>query len=189
MCYSRSMSSVRLMVLGVLDSTESIHGYKIYRHINQWRAETWTNIKPGSVYHALTYLEKKGYIHNAGVKAESGGPAALSYRINEKGRDELRRLIKQALVSYNQEEFTAGIAWMHLLPRSEVLSLAKQRLAQYEETCKFMRTLPREDEPSSPDKHPEIIDSWTALLDTTLNSSKLFVAHIEAGRYRFDGEE
>lgn len=182
------MSSVRLMVLGILDSTETIHGYKIYRSINDWRAETWTNIKPGSIYHALSYLEKNSYIDTAGLKTDSGGPAALSYRINSKGREELHRLIKQAFVSYDQEEFTAGLAWMHLLTRQEVLDLAKQRLAQYEETRTFMRSLPREDEPTSPDKHPEIIDSWTAIFDITAAWTKSFIAHLEAGLYRFKGE-
>ncbi|HSD56304.1 MAG TPA: PadR family transcriptional regulator [Candidatus Saccharimonadales bacterium] len=182
------MSSVRLMVLGVINSSKIIHGYKIYRHINSWRAETWTDIKPGSIYHALTHLEKKGLINNAGTKPDSGGPAALSYRINSQGREELLRLINDALLSYDQEEFAAGLAWMHLLTRREVLQLARQRLGQYEKTCDFMRTLPREEYPSTPDKHPEIIDSWTVQFDATAEWLKKFVAHIEAGKYRFKDE-
>lgn len=177
------------MVLGVLDSVEVTHGYKIYRHINDWRAETWTNIKPGSIYHALTYLEKHGYIDNAGVKMESSGPAALSYRINAKGRDELHRLIRLALVSYDQLELAAGLAWMHLLSREEALALAKQRVKQYEQTCALMHTLPREENYTTPDKNPEIIESWTVMLEAMASWSKTFAAHIEAGRYRFAGEK
>jgi DNA-binding PadR family transcriptional regulator len=182
------MSSVRLMVLGVLETSPSLHGYKIYRHINEWRAETWTSVKPGSIYHALTYLEKNGYIDNAGVKIDSSGPSAMSYAINDLGREELHQLIKGALVSYDQEIFTAGIAWMHLLKREEVVGLIKQRLEQYEQTCAFMRTLPREETPSSPDKHPEILDSWTTLFDATAVWLQTFIEHIETGRYHFKDE-
>lgn len=182
------MSSVRLMVLGVLNASETTHGYKIYRSINGWRAETWTNIKPGSIYHALTSLEKNGLIENTGLKLDSGGPAAMSYRINARGKEELHALIKQAFASYDQEEFTAGLAWMHLLSRDEVLVLARERLTNFKQTCMFMRTLPREEMPSSPDKHPEIIDSWTTLFDAMASWLETFIAHIEAGRYQFKGE-
>ena len=182
------MSAVRLMVLGILDTSEKLHGYVIYRRINEWRAETWTAIKPGSIYHALAYLEKKGLIDNAGIKAESGGPSATSYSINPRGKDALRQLIRSALTSYDQEEFTAGLAWMHLLSRAEVTLLAKQRLKQYIQTCAFMRTLPREEMPSSPDKHPEILDSWTTIFDATATWLETFIAHLEAGHYHFEGE-
>lgn len=182
------MSSVRLMVLGVLESSTSLHGYKIYRHINDWRAETWTAIKPGSIYHALTYLEKNGYIDNAGLKPDSGGPSATRYSINNDGREELYKLIRDALTSYDQEFFTAGVAWMHLLSRDEVLTLALQRLEQYKQTSSFMRTLPREEMPTTPDKHPEILDSWTALYDATAKWLESFVGHIKAGRYHFKDE-
>jgi DNA-binding PadR family transcriptional regulator len=183
------MSSVRLMVLGVLNSTGEIHGYKIYRLITGWRSETWTNIKPGSIYHALTSLEKKSFIDNTGLKPDSGGPAATHYRVNMRGKEELLLLIRQALISYDQEEFTAGLAWMHLLSRNEATTLAKQRLKQYEQTCAFLRTLPREKKPSTPDKHPEIIGSWTAIFDATTAWLKEFISHLEAGRYHFEGEE
>lgn len=176
------------MVLGVLSTAETTHGYMIFRRIHDWQSETWTDIKPGSIYHALTYLDKKGLVDNKGIKTESKGPAATSYKINERGLEELQTLIREALISYDQETFTAGLAWMHLLPRSEVLALARQRLQQFEATCQFMRALPREDKPQSPDKHPEIIESWTAIFDATVEWSRTFIAHIEAGKYTFEGE-
>ena len=182
------MSSVRLMVLGVLSTSEVAHGYTMYRQINGWRAETWTDVKPGSIYHALTYLQREGYIENAGRKKDSGGPAATSYRINSKGMTELRRLVSEALVSYDQEEFTAGLAWMQVLPRAEVLSLARQRLKNFTEACQFMRTLPQDEHPVTPDKHPAIIGSWMAILDATAEWLRVFVAHIESGQYRFSDE-
>lgn len=183
-----NMTSVRLMVLGVLDAASTVHGYKIYRQINEWRADTWTSIKPGSIYHALTSLEKKGMVDYAGVKAEKSGPSAMTYTINDRGRNELRHLIKQALVSYDQEEFSAGLAWMHLLRREEVIALVKQRLEQYEQTCDFMRALPRDPHASRPDMHPEIIDSWTALFDATVTWMRHFLERLKNGQYRFQDD-
>lgn len=182
------MSSVRLMVLGVLDSAGTIHGYKIYRQINEWRADTWTSIKPGSIYHALGSLEKRGMVDNAGIKVDRDGPSATTYVINTKGKSELRRLIKEALVSYDQEEFAAGLAWMHLLRRDEVISLVEQRLAHYEQTCIFMRNLPRDPHTSRPDMHPEIIDSWTVLFDATASWMKHFLWRLKNGQYHFSDE-
>lgn len=177
------------MVLGILqDSDSDMHGYSILRQLNSWRAETWTNIKPGSVYHALGQFEKHGLAENSGTK-QSGGPEATSYKITEKGRHELRQLLQKALISYDQEEFAAGLAWMHVLPRNEVLSLARQRRDAHREACAFLDTLPRDDSPEIPSRHPEIIGSWHALFAAAAEWQTGFVQRLEKGAYTFNDDE
>lgn len=179
--------SVKLMVLGILHDSGESHGYTILRQLNAWSSDTWTNVKPGSVYHALAQLEKKGFAKNRGVK-QSKGPSLTTYTITDKGTAELHHLLQQALVSYDQEEFAAGLAWMHLLKRAEVIELAKNRLQAHQETGAFMRTLPRDTRPQTPAKHPEIIESWTALFAAAETSTRLLIEHLEAGSYHFLGE-
>ena len=56
---------IRLLILGILKRRGSAHGYRMYRDLVEWRVETWTIIRPGSIYHALTQMEKQGLIIEA----------------------------------------------------------------------------------------------------------------------------
>lgn len=175
------------MVLGILHDGDEAHGYTILQKLNAWQAETWTAIKPGSVYHALGQLEKHHLAQNTGSK-QGGGPAATGYKITQKGKEELYQLVEKALVSYDQEEFAAGLAWMHILSRNKVVELAKQRLSAYYEICTFMDALPRDDLPTEPSKHPEIISSWQAIFIATTQWQKDFIQRVEDGAYRFSDD-
>ena len=175
------------MVLGILHDTDEAHGYTILQKLNSWQAETWTAIKPGSVYHALGQFEKHHLAENLGSK-QGGGPAATGYRITQKGKDELYTLVEKALVSYDQEEFAAGLAWMHILSRSKAVELAGQRLTAYHEICAFMDTLPRDDIPEEPSRHPEIIGSWQAIFTATTKWQEDFMKRIENGAYKFSDD-
>lgn len=179
--------SVKLMVLGILHDGSEAHGYTILQTLNSWQAETWTSIKPGSVYHALGQLEKHHLAEMTGSK-QGGGPAAIGYKITEKGRQELYGLIEKALVSYDQEEFTAGLAWMHVLSRSKVIELSKRRLEAYYEINAFMITLPKNETPDRPSENPEIIGSWQAIFAATTEWQEGFVERLEKGGYVFKNE-
>ena len=47
------MSTVRLLVLGVVRRHRSAHGYAVQRELMSWRVDTWTRVKPPSIYHAI----------------------------------------------------------------------------------------------------------------------------------------
>lgn len=176
--------TIRLMVLGILASTNQTHGYDILQKLNSWRAETWTSVKPGSIYHALAFLEKHEMATNMGYRS-GGGPSMTAYQITAKGHLEFKKLLKEALLSYDQEEFAAGLTWMHALPRSVVLGLVKQRLESYKQTCAFMHELPQEPQPTTPDRHPEIIGSCTVLFEATTAWLEEFIKRLENGAYTF----
>lgn len=180
--------SARLMVLGIVHQKKETHGYDVYREIMSWKAETWSKVRSGSIYHAFTQLEKQGFLQRKATEKSKDGPAKTSYSITASGEVELLGLIKRSLLSYEQEEFAAGIAFMHLLPRQIVIELAEQRLAQYQQTSDFLRALPRELQPTTPATHPEIIDSWTILFTATASWQQQFVNHLRDGRYTFKGE-
>lgn len=173
------------MVLGIVSQKKETHGYDVYREITSWKAETWSKVRSGSVYHAFTQLEKEGLLAKKGTEKSKDGPAQTRYTITEQGQMEMLRLISASLVSLDQEQFAGGLAFMHLLPRQEVIQLAKKRLELYQQTCDFMHALPQEDLPRTPATHPEIISSWAVLFEATLAWQKKFIEHVEAGRYVF----
>lgn len=173
------------MVLGIVNQKKETHGYDVYREITSWKAETWSKVRSGSIYHAFTQLEKEGSLVKKGQEKSKDGPAQTKYSITEQGKAELQNLVTSSLLSLDQEQFATGLAFMYLLPREQVIDLAKQRLAQYEHICGFMSTLPQEAMPSTPATHPEIISSWAVLFEATLTWQRQFIEHLAAGNYTF----
>lgn len=176
------------MVLGIVSQKKETHGYDVYREITSWKAETWSKVRSGSIYHAFTQLEKEGSLAKKGMEKSKDGPAQTRYTITRQGEIELLQHIKSSLISLDQEQFASGLAFMQLLSRKEVIQLAKKRLELYQQTCDFMDALPREAYPRTPATHPEIISSWSVLFEATLAWQKQFISHLEAGKYIFADE-
>jgi DNA-binding PadR family transcriptional regulator len=70
-----------------------MHGYDIRRWLTTSRADLWTDVKSGSVYHALSQLDREGLIE-LDERAVAVGRERLVYRITRAGRSELGRLIE-----------------------------------------------------------------------------------------------
>jgi len=180
--------SVRLMVLGVVSANPGTHGYDVQKHLKAWRAETWSRVRSGSIYHALDQLEKEGHLRHTDPEPSRTGPAKTGHVITPKGVEEFLRLIRQALVSLEQEDFTAGVAFMDRITRSEAILLLEERRRRYEEIEHYLQNLPREAEPSAPSTHPEIIGSWEAGFHATGEWLDGFIERLRSGAYRFEGE-
>lgn len=122
------MSAVRLLVLGVVRMHGVAHGYAVHRELMSWRVDTWTAVKPPSIYHAVKQLEREGKLSATGPQSSPRGPARVAYRITAAGADEFFTLLEAALTNPDIEEFGAGIAFMQCLPKSRVRHLLDQRL-------------------------------------------------------------
>jgi DNA-binding PadR family transcriptional regulator len=70
-----------------------MHGYDIRRWLTTSRADLWTDVKSGSVYHALSQLDREGLIE-LDERAVAVGRERIVYRITRSGRTELGRLIE-----------------------------------------------------------------------------------------------
>lgn len=180
--------STRLMVLGVVHREKQAHGYKVYSELISWRAKEWSKVRPGSIYHALSQLEKEGYLQGTPT-VEGSGLAKRNYSITSAGEKEFIGLVEKALVEYDLDLFAAGIAFMHELPRARVIELTRQRLKAYQDVKKFLDTLPRETLPSTPAKHPEIVGMWTSFFSDTARWQKNFIKNLEDGEYSFIDEK
>jgi DNA-binding PadR family transcriptional regulator len=184
------MSAVRVLVLGALERRGVAHGYQILTDLKSWRVETWTSVKPGSIYHALSQLEAQDMIKpSATAPGAKLGPARTEYSLTAEGKQELTALIEAALKSPELEQQSAGIALMEMLPRERVIALLEERLKTFEAVPTFLRTLPIEPIPSEPSKHPELIALWCGYFEAMADSTQKLLAAIKAGNYKFSDEE
>lgn len=180
---------IRLLILGILKRRGAAHGYRMYRDLAEWRVETWTVIRPGSIYHALTQLEKQDLITEASPTTNRLGPSKTEYKLTADGETAFIHLLVSALKNINLVELSVGIAFMEYLSREEVLALLQQRQEAQRQIPAFLHTLPTEDTPTTPAKHPELIRVWADSYTDAAASTEKLVRAIESGNYVFKNEE
>lgn len=83
------MSTTRLFILGALARIGPMHGHQIRREAQLNRTDTWSNVKPGSLYGALQRMEKDGAIEIVRTEQEGNRPERTIYAITTRGRAEL----------------------------------------------------------------------------------------------------
>ena len=183
------MSIVRLIVLGSILRRGKSHGYAVMNDMMSWHVDSWTNVKPGSIYHALDKLESQGMIRavQSGNSAKFG-PARKEYTVTPQGEAEFIRLLKSALVSTDILQFSAGVAFMEWLPRHEVIALLEQRRIALEASLKLLTSLPVERRPREPSKHPELVGIWIGYVENEAATTKRILANVQAGQYEFKPE-
>ena len=100
---------IRALILYFL-SIKQTHGYEIQKYIQLNQMNDWTTIQSGSIYYALSKLEKDGLIEI--VKEEYVGKKPRKiYGITEKGRQELQNtlleLVSQPIYNEKSDKFVA----------------------------------------------------------------------------------
>ena len=183
------MSAIRLFVLGTIRRRGIAHGYLVYRDLVSWRVETWTSVKPGSIYHAIAQLELQGFISptDSGQGAKLG-PSRTEYKLTPPGEDEFTSLLETALKAIDVEILAAGISFMEMLPRERVITLFYERLSTLQAIPAFLRSFPTEPIPSVPSRHPELIDLWVGYIESAITNTQNLIKALESGRYAFLNE-
>ncbi|THF83442.1 PadR family transcriptional regulator [Cohnella fermenti] len=184
------MSAARLLVLGALARRGIAHGYGVHQDLVSWRADTWTSVKPGSIYHALEKLASQGLIEPSSSEDSTKlGPARTEYAITEEGRQEFIRLLEAALKNNDFQMVAAGIAFMEFLPRARAARLLEERLDSLRATVSFLRTLPTQPIPADPSKHPELVGLWVGYFDYAVASTESLLQALRSGSYLFIDEQ
>ncbi len=179
------MSAIRLLVLGVVRRQQPVHGYAVRRELLSWRAETWTNVKSGSIYHALKQLARDGALSTTGAERGDQGPSRTRYSLTEIGEQEFFELLARALVSIDMEELGAGIAFMDTLPRDEALTHLREQQRNSEEVRDSLLDLipqfpGRDETPHAPD----LLELWSGVFDNLAGWTGKLVHRLESGEYR-----
>jgi len=88
-------SMVSVFILYYLN-IKPTHGYEIQKFIQLAGIERWTRIQSGSIYYALTKLEKNGFIKVL-REERTGSRVRKIYMITESGKEELSRRFREEL--------------------------------------------------------------------------------------------
>jgi DNA-binding PadR family transcriptional regulator len=124
------MRVVRLLVLGTLSTHGPMYGHQIRRVAEMINVEAWSEIRPGSLYHALHQLQAEGLIE--AVRTEQSGrlPARTVYAITTEGTTELRVLRERGLREIHPPRDPFDVAlWVAVgLPAAELEFILRQRL-------------------------------------------------------------
>ncbi|GAA1375391.1 PadR family transcriptional regulator [Streptomyces beijiangensis] len=186
------MSAIRLLVLGAVRQHGRAHGYQVRNDLEYWGAHEWSNAKPGSIYHALKQMAKQGVLlaHEI-APSTAGGPPRTEYELTEAGREEYFRLLRDALVSYDQkmDVMSAALGMIVDLERAEAVELLRQRIAAIEawRSAVTEHYVPEEG-PEQLGHIGEIMNFWIHTADGGAEWTRGLIGRIESGAYVFAGE-
>ncbi|MFI9386309.1 PadR family transcriptional regulator [Kutzneria sp. NPDC052558] len=123
------MSATRLLVLGVVRGYGRAHGYLIGSDLMSWGADTWANVKWGSIYHALKQGVKAGFL-----REDWTVPGRTDYELTERGEAEFQRLLADSMrkPEPRPDMLAAGLAMLPAMTRSQAVSLLEIRLSAVE---------------------------------------------------------
>ncbi|MFD8102550.1 PadR family transcriptional regulator [Nocardia fluminea] len=186
------MSAIRLLVLGAVRQHGRAHGYQVRNDLEFWGAHEWSNAKPGSIYHALKQMAKQGLLLAHEVAPSTvGGPPRVEYEITDKGTEEFLTLLREALVSYDQQTdmISAAIGFIVDLPRDEAVALLKQRITGLEQwRASVTEYYTPEEGPGQLGHIGEIMNMWVHSADSEAAWTHGLINRIEGGAYTFADE-
>jgi DNA-binding PadR family transcriptional regulator len=187
----------RLTLLSLLSLGPS-HGYGLREVIESWRMDRWANVSFGSIYQVLERMARQGFVSADAPVQDSRRPARTTYRITPAGRDELRRLLRQAWSTpapyVEAIDVALSFAPLAFLDRTDVVSLLQTRLDRLEDASKQVAldeadTLERSDDAAFQTAVRDHFDHFHQLLRTERNWTRKVLRHAEAGRYEIGASE
>jgi DNA-binding PadR family transcriptional regulator len=124
---------IQLLILYYL-SLKSTHGYEIQKFVQLNQMDEWNNIQSGSIYYAMSKLEKEGLIELV-EKIGSAEKSKRIFAITGKGRKKLADMalmeLKKPLGSISSEKFLI-YPIMANLSKQEMLSAIREHITSLE---------------------------------------------------------
>lgn len=126
------MSATRMMILGVVQWMQPVHGYDVRRELLSWSADKWANVQPGSIYHGLRKLAEEGLLREVATEQVGARPARTTYEITDKGTDEFHALLRTNWwnVAGTPDPFMAAFSFLPAMPREEAVAALRNRAMQ-----------------------------------------------------------
>lgn len=123
-----------MMILGVVQWLQPVHGYDVRRELLSWSADKWANVQPGSIYHGLRKLAEEGLLREVGTEQVGARPARTSYEITPKGAVEFQIQLRNYWwhIAGAPDPFMAAFAFLPTLPRDEAAAALRNRALQLE---------------------------------------------------------
>jgi len=130
-----------MMILGLVQWMQPVHGYDVRRELLSWSADKWANIQPGSIYHALRKLSEEGLLREVATEQVGARPARTTYEITEKGSAEFLSLLRGSWwrVEGPADPFLAAFSFLPALPREEAAAAMRNRAVQLRANVEQLR--------------------------------------------------
>jgi DNA-binding PadR family transcriptional regulator len=122
------MSSIRLLILGVMLRKQPIHGYEVRRELELWDADRWANIAYGSIYSALNKMAEDGLVEPVSAE-QHARTARTEYIVTERGKGEFERLLREYWWEPKPliDPFQIALTFMDRMPHDELLAALRYR--------------------------------------------------------------
>ncbi len=178
------MSSIRLLILGVLLHKQPIHGYDIRRELEQWGADKWANIAYGSIYSALGKMAEEALVEEINPTHTENHAGRTEYIITESGKAEFERLLRQFWWELKPtiDPFQIALTFMDKLSPDELRQALRHRADQL---CASMTTLqrilPKQEDRQQPRHIAEGMRLVQAHIETELHWIEEVIRKIECG--------
>lgn len=129
---------VKAIILYYL-SIKSTHGYEIQKYIQTTGFSVWAKVKSGSIYYALGKMEKTGEVEL--IKEEANGSRVRRiYKITDKGRKELEKVINEELAKYlvpiGTEKFVIPML-MNKIDKEKGIDIIDKHIKELNETLEY----------------------------------------------------
>ncbi|QAA33583.1 PadR family transcriptional regulator [Clostridium manihotivorum] len=129
---------VKILILYYLN-IKATHGYEIQKFIQASGFDTWANIKAGSIYYALSKMEKDGEIEL--VREETRGSRVRRiYKVTELGIVELKKSIEKeldkSLIPLNSDKFILPITF-NKLDKEVAIRIIEERIKELNKTLEY----------------------------------------------------
>jgi len=117
------------MILGLVSYLQPVHGYDIRKELTSWNVETWANVQPGSIYHALRKMTEEGLLEEVDTEQVNNRPARTRYRTTVNGAAEYQALLRKYWWDYQEpvDPFLAAFAFLPSMPRAEAAGALRSR--------------------------------------------------------------
>lgn len=121
-----------MMILGLVQWMQPVHGYDVRRELLSWSADKWANVQPGSIYHALRKLAEERLLREVATEQVGARPARTTYEITELGVAEFQSLLRGNWwsIATPPDPFMAAFSFLPALPRSEAAAALRNRATQ-----------------------------------------------------------
>ncbi|MEV0268897.1 PadR family transcriptional regulator [Hamadaea sp. NPDC050747] len=137
------MSTTRLMILGLVNWMEPVHGYDVRRELLSWNADKWAKIQPGSIYHALKKMTEEGLLEEVSTEQVGARPERTTYKITVRGKDAFENMLREQWweIQTGNDPFTAAFAFLPALPRKEAVAALRHRGRMLSVTTQGLRDM------------------------------------------------
>lgn len=123
-----AISSLAFRALAIFDEAPT-HAYGVLTTLQQRREDRFVKLRPGSLYHAVSQLDRQGLIVEVGTERAGNRPERMRWQITDRGRECLLAETRHLVGTLHEEypAFPLGLGELNSLTADEASALLRDR--------------------------------------------------------------